>query len=77
MKKLMTFVTVLVLLASFAVGAYGAVDLAKKPDDTGPDTSICYYACIDYGTFMSMYYCCPTQGTVFCEFLYSAVAHCG
>ncbi len=77
MKKLMTLVTVLVLLASFAVGAYGAVDLQKKPDDTGPDTRTCYYACVNYGSYYEILYCCPHGSGVSCELYYQQTGTCG
>ena len=77
MKKLMTLATVLVLLVSFAVGAYGAVDLQKKPDDTGPETRTCYYVCLNYGTYYEILYCCPSKGSVNCELYYQGAGSCG
>ena len=76
MKKLMTLATVLVLLASFAVGAYGAVDLQKKPGGPESPSRTCYYACVNYGTYYEILYCCPVNGGYTCELYAQEIGTC-
>ena len=69
MKRIMTVVLTLVLVASLTVGALGAVDLSKKPDDRGPDIIVtpCPHFCTYFAEYNSCccWACCPNGECVF------------
>ena len=76
MKKLMSFVTVLVLLASFAISAYAAVDLEKKPNKPDMTPNKCFYQCDTNGAYYWYYECCATPEGLVCELIGSGVGSC-